>query len=984
MMSADPPPGDDQPVDSTGSQGLIVQSCARCGLALAESHPQSRCPRCALRLVLGVDEADHLSFAADDAVQMRYGHFEVVLRPDGLPMELGSGAMATTYRALDTILRLPVALKVISQRVAGHPAARARFLREARAAGRLHHHNVASVTYYGEQDGECYHAMELVEGETLAERVRRLGPFSPEQAMEVGVQVARALAAAEAAGVVHRDLKPSNLMLVGAPGAGVPLHVKVIDWGLAKAIRADDELLGADHTRHAFVGTPAFASPEQFALAVNERRVDTRSDIYSLGVTLWFLLCGKVPFLGDTLSAIHARQKKLPLQQLAAAKVPGYLTEVLRRMVAFDPAAWPQSARELLDELSRCQQKSTGQTPQKSARGRLLPLATVSLVVLIVGAGTAVWRWRHTDRVPAAAGGEKFSLAVLPFEFLGADKSNEIFVASVQDEIANDLARGAALDVIGTASTGDYPPGPTRDLPRIGQELGVRYLLEGAMRRQSDQMVINVRLSDLRDPGHPWGQQYTRGLGQLIAVQGEITRAVAAHLQVTLSSQEKELIDRVPTRDFAAYDLYLRGRDNGQVFQTVEQEYHYRLDTSVPLLEQAVHRDPQFAIAYAELVSTYVHLSVIETSNGKHDAAAAYQSKAMVALERADQLQPDAGEVHLAHARLFHELHANSELAFQALELARRTLPNSADVEILASVIAGDLGHAEEAIHHLERAVLLEPRNADRRFSLAAAYRLQRNFEKSDLEIARVIAALPRNASLSYRMFRAIGRLEEHADLAPLRDLLGSVTSRDAPLPEVVTKASIVVALFSRDAAAATRLLADIPPEGLQWGEFALPKAWFEALAARLRHDGAAAREAFTRARMEEERILASDANKSYSLSVMAMIDAGLGNRVNASNEMRQVSLTMREQSSALAPVVACQLAVAYGWLDEPDLACQILEPWVDQPAGWSLVKIPNYGDFRLNPVWDEMQGNPRFAALVAKFAPKAEQAPRDTPYPHP
>ena len=935
-------------------------------------------------MVLGLDEADDLSFAADEAVQMRYGHFEVVLRPDGQPVELGNGAMATTYRALDTILRLPVALKVISQRVAGHPAARARFLREARAAGRLHHPNVASVTFYGEQDGECYYAMELVEGETLAERVRRLGPFSPEQALEVAVQVARALAAAEAAGVVHRDLKPSNLMLVGAPEAGAPLHVKVIDWGLAKAVHADDEWLGADQTRDAFVGTPAFASPEQFAPGPNERRVDTRSDIYSLGVTLWFLLCGKVPFVGDTLPAIHARQKKLPLQQLAAAKVPACLTEVLRRMVAFDPVARPQSARELLDELSRCQQKVTGQTPQKRARARLLPLATVLLAVLIVGAGTAVWRSRHTDRVPAAAGGEKGSLAVLPFELLGADKSNEIFVASVEDEIANDLARVATLDVIGTASTGDYPPGPTRDLPWIGQELGVRYLLEGNMHRQSDQMVISVRLTDLRDPGHPWSQQYTRGLGQLIAVHSEITRAVAAHLQITLSSQEKERIDRVPTRDFAAYDLYLRGRDNGQVWQTVEQEYHYRLDTSVPLLEQAVHRDPQFTLAYAELVYTYVHLSDIETSNGKHDAAAAYEHQAQAALAKAVQLQGDAGEVHLARARLFRELQANSESAFQEIELARQVLPNSADVELLASSIASDSGRAGEAIHHLERAVLLEPRNADRRFSLAATYRLQRNFEKSDLEIARVIAALPRNKSLSYRMFRTIGRLEERADLAPLRDLLGNVTPEDAPLPEVMTKAGLIVALFSRDAAAATRLLADIPPEGLQWGEFALPKAWFEALAARLRHDDAAAREAFTRARKEEERILESDANKSYTLSVLAMIDAGLGNKTNASNEMRQVSLTMREQSAALAPVVACQLAVAYGWLDEPDLACQILEPWLDQPAGWSLVKIPNYGDFRLNPVWDELQGNPRFAALVAKFAPKAEQAARDTPDPRP
>ena len=183
--------------------------------------------------------------------------------------------------------------------------------------------------------------MELVEGETLEARVRHEGPLLPTAALEAGVQIARALEAAEACGVVHRDLKPSNLMLVArhrhGAGSDNPEVVKVIDWGLARAVDADP-ILGADQTHDGFVGTPAFASPEQFAPR-EDRRVDTRSDIYSLGVTLWYLLCGRTPFIGGTLESIHAQQHEPPFELLVAARVPRCMVGVLKRMLAVDPAA---------------------------------------------------------------------------------------------------------------------------------------------------------------------------------------------------------------------------------------------------------------------------------------------------------------------------------------------------------------------------------------------------------------------------------------------------------------------------------------------------------------------------------------------------------------------------------------------------------------------------------------------------------------------
>src|ERR1700735_3297896 len=256
-----------------------MQRCGKCGtLFQLVGQFSDLCAACLLEL--GWDEEEVQTANAE-----RFDHYQVATHTDGRPVELGRGAMGITYRASDTILGNEVALKVIDARIAAHPEARERFLREARAAARLRHPNVASVFYYGtrKSDGQCFYAMELVEGETLEARLRRSGQHPPALALEVITQAARALVAIEVHGLVHRDLKPANLMLV----EGSELTIKVIDFGLAKAAaNAGNETHIT--TYGGFVGTPSFASPEQF----NDNSVDVRSDLYSLGITLWEMLTG--------------------------------------------------------------------------------------------------------------------------------------------------------------------------------------------------------------------------------------------------------------------------------------------------------------------------------------------------------------------------------------------------------------------------------------------------------------------------------------------------------------------------------------------------------------------------------------------------------------------------------------------------------------------------------------------------------------------
>jgi serine/threonine protein kinase len=409
-------------------------TCPDCGGALEKTSSGGlSCTLCLLRVGIG-GEADVPQDSTLNAFEgnAHFGVYEIERREDGSLYELGHGAMGVTYRAFDTTLQRKAALKIITIGVArGSTGARERFVREARAAAALRHENIATVFQFGirEQTGQCFYAMELIEGETLEERVRRTGPLNVCTTIEIAQQVTSALAAAEKRGLIHRDLKPANLMLVhadesevvrrnhrarrkamGPPQYGPPT-VKIIDFGLAKALNAPVDPMRL--TWGSFVGTPAFASPEQF----ENTALDVRSDVYSLGVTLWFALTGKTPVGGHSIEEIRRAQQlsALPTEQLKAARVPSHLRSLLKAMLAFEPAARP-GTHELAVRLPRC-------AAQASGVGRTR-VALAAAAVLILGA-PAFSVFHSLRNHPPAAGstvnptGLEKSIAVLPVENLG-------------------------------------------------------------------------------------------------------------------------------------------------------------------------------------------------------------------------------------------------------------------------------------------------------------------------------------------------------------------------------------------------------------------------------------------------------------------------------------------------------------------------------------------------------------------------------------
>src|SRR5256714_2536541 len=564
----------------------FTETCPTCGGPLT----QGECLRCLISLGFLSDSQQPEKSQTGRRLtpgQLKYDHFEVEVGADGFPVELGAGAIAITYRARDTVLNSVVALKVIDRKVAQMPGVRSRFLREARAAAQIHHPNVARVSHYGEQDGECFYVMELVEGETLEAKVRREGPLPLALALEIIEQAARALAAAEACGVIHRDIKPSNIMLERDPGGCAPI-VKVIDYGVAKTL-APDSKLSAEQTQTGFIGTPAFASPEQFAQS-GETRLDTRSDIYSLGVTFWYLLSGRVPFVGRTLEEIRERQaESLPVDQLKGLDVPARIFALLKSMLAPDPQDRPQPARELLSPVHRCYTKLSAEA--RLRRRRFAVVAAVATLILVaIAIGT--WLYQHAQ----FSGQLDRSIAVLPFENLSDDKENAYLAEGIQDEILTRLSKIADLKVISRTSTQHYKSAP-ENLPEIARQLGVAHILEGSVQRSGDDVRVNVQLIKAANDSHLWADNFDRKLTDIFSVETDVAKAIADQLRAKMTGQEKQVIAAKPTDNPEGYHAYLRGLaytlkpENSPANALDAQKY----------LREALRLDPKFALSWALL-----------------------------------------------------------------------------------------------------------------------------------------------------------------------------------------------------------------------------------------------------------------------------------------------------------------------------------------------------------------------------------------------
>lgn len=930
--------------------------CPECGTRLEGGFSRNlgRCMICLLRI--GFDDAEESYETLFVPVTDRFGNYRIERHHDGTHWELGRGAMGVTYRAIDTSLQRPVALKLIaSEWVKRGAEARERFMREARTAAALRHPNVATVYHFGirEENGQCFCAMELVEGETLETRVRRTGPVDALTTIEIALQVSTALAAAEKQGLVHRDLKPANLMLVAAdPEADAAksdqpevsgIVVKVIDFGVAKALIEKPDAMGLTHG--GFVGTPAFASPEQFTDAA----VGVRSDIYSLGATLWYLLTGHRPFQGATIEQIRASQRSqaLPIEQLKAARVPSRLVSLLVSMLALEPAARP-SVRALSLQLQDCRAQILDRW--KSARRLTLAagLIGISVVAFVL---FPRWHDRTVLQNAAPASIPPKSIAVLPFRNLSEEKENAFFADGIQDDLVTSLARIKDLKVVSRGSVASYRDLAGRKLRVIAQELGVGAILEGSVRRTANRVLVNVQLTDATTERQIWSDRYDRTLQDSIALQGEVAAEIAAALAAKLSPEEKAQVEAKLTNNPDAYVVYLRGRE----FQMRPEVSRDNYVAAEQCYRHAVALDPRFALAHARLAE------ILEGLYSQFDHRPAVSVEARSHAEEALRLDPHCGQAHMVMAYILAQSVKSIErdkAIKEEVASALRLVPNDGYLVMLAALFQTDMDWLEEAEATFQRAIEINPREPKVFYNYAYMLTTKGDVAKARWASDRSLELAPE--SVFFRLFRAIQEFRWTGEVARMKKFLAQIPADKDPDGRV-TAARCTAALYERNFTEALRLLAACPSERLPflYGGFGpmVPKGFVEGMIHLYSGDKERAYTALDSVRWILEMEAKENPGDEEAHQYLAMAYAAMGWR-----------------DAALAEIARDTDGLSKAWLfaraGERDAALRQLEQVpAKEREYW-------YYELRLHPHWDPLRSDARFEKILASSQPKTAAVP--------
>src|SRR5438093_5674231 len=620
------------------------------------------------------------------------------------------------------------------------------------------------------------------------------------------------------------------------------------------------------------------------------------------------------------------------------------------------------------------------QVPEKLRRGRRRPASAISvrpitaprwpkaalaIAFLVSAVALVIGSLMFFNRAPprtmaralsALAAIPEKSIAVLPFENLSNEKENAYFADGVQDEILTGLSRVTDLKVISRTSVMQYKAGPRPNLREVATDLGVAHVLEGTVQRAGGRVRVNAQLIDARTDSQLWAERYDRDVADVFAIESELAGKIVAQLQAKISPSEKAAIEKPSTTDLAAYDLYLRAQE---LFADTSDPIHARekLPQAAQLLDGAVGRDPHFIQAWCLL--SRVHGAAYFRG---HDHTPARLGLANAVVQTALRLQPDAGEAHLALAIYYYNGFRDYGRARSDLVIARRALPNNADVFRYTGMIDRREGHWDEATRNLERSLELDPRNFFTLQQLALAYGWQHRYADEVRTYDRALAIMPGNPAA--RINLALVAVDWRADIKPFQATLATLFAENPGLP--LDLDALRPALCERPATAATRALTNYPREGVVHNGVNNPRAYWDGVIAHLQGDSAKAQAAFTAARREVEKTVERQPDFAAALSLLGMIDAGLERKEEAIQEGRRACELLPVSKDAIDGVdIAINLAQIYTWTGEKDRA-------IEQIA--AVERVPNtlsYGLLKLHPYWDPLRGDPRFEKIVASLAPK-------------
>ena len=647
------------------------------------------------------------------------GHYRVL-------EQIGAGGMGLVFRAHDERLGRDVALKVLPPGTLTDENARRRFRKEAPTLSKLNHPNIATVFDFDTQDGVDFLVMELIPGVTLDEKVAA-GALAEKEVIRLGAQLAEGLAAAHEQQVIHRDLKPGNLRLT--PDG----RLKILDFGLAKLIQpiAADAATESLSKTHGPVGTLPYMAPEQ----LQGEPADARSDIWAAGAVLYELATGRRPFPQSSypmLTDAILRQAPVPPRAINASVSPE-LERILSKALEKDPEHRYQSAKELGADLRRLAAPPTAVPATKPAPGRRpyqwYALAAGGLVVTLLVVGMVVPQWEWRDRLLDKRGANRIqSLAVLPLENLSRDPDQEYFADGMTEALTTDLAHISALRVISRTSVMHYK-GTNKTVPEIARELHVDAVVQGSVMKAGNRVRITAQLIEAPTDQHLWADSYERDLGDILALQGEVSRTIARQIQVTLTPQEETRLAAARPVNPEAYEAYLKGRY--YLSKRTGPDYLKAME----YFQQAADQDPSYAPAYAGLAESYNFYAAY----GLLSPQEAYP-KARAAAIRSLELDGTLAEarVSLAFIKMVADWDwAGAEVEYRrALELA----PGSAQAHYFhAYTYLTPKGQFEEAIAELKRALELDPLSLIINTNLGETLRHARRYDEAIVQLRKTL-----------------------------------------------------------------------------------------------------------------------------------------------------------------------------------------------------------------------------------------------------
>jgi serine/threonine protein kinase/Tfp pilus assembly protein PilF len=864
--------------------------------------------------------------------------------------ELGKGGMGKVYRVFDRTLEEEVALKIVKPEIASNGDSIDRFSNELKFARKVAHRNVCKMYDLGEKEGTHYITMEYVPGESLRSMIGMMGQLSAAQVVFIAKQVCEGLAEAHRSGVVHRDLKPSNI-IVDREG-----NARILDFGIARSLKAKS-MTGPG----VMIGTPAYMSPEQ----VDAKQADKRSDIYSLGVILYEMIAGRVPFDGDTALSIALKHKtEKPLDPMEFnAQMPLELSQVILKCMEKDKERRYQDAKELLSELGRIEDEITTterEVPKKkpitlkavkvTLKKRWMMIAALSAAVVV--AGMAIL-YSGINRPMLLT--EATLLVVLPFENLGPP-GDEYFADGITEEITSRLAALHGLAVISRTSAKQYKK-TDMTTQQIGDELGAAYVLEGAVRwdrsaEGNGRVRVTPQLIRVSDDTHLWVERYDRVIKDIFSVQSEIAEEVAKQLDLTVLEPERRALYDKPTDNLEAYDYYLKGKEHEYKGWSYSDDREF--DLAIENLEKATELDPDFALAYVQM--SLIHSKMYFFGDNRTNERLI---KSRAAVDRALELQPGLPEAQAALAFYYYWGLLDYDRAEEIFKLVQKAQPNSSPE--LLGYIQRRQGKWEQSLPILEKAFKLNPRHFQLAYEIGLSYQGMRDYEKAEEWFNRALSLNPKR--LTPRLGKIGTYVFSKGNTKEALTLLETL-----PQHQLTDYMWLTLGMLERNHQEVLDRLASLSYDSFKGQHFYFHKDLTFAAVYHAMKEWSLMKTRAESASIALEKTIRENLGDPRFHAALGLAYAYQGRKAEAVQEGNHaVKLHPVSKDAAFGPYYTLNLAKIYTVIGEYEEAIDQLEYLLSIPSAeflWQSISIPL---LRLDPQWDLLREHPKFQRLLQK-----------------